>query len=369
MRKSNWRWLHTLALVIILFAVVLFYFLFSATSILITWWITMLLLTLFILIIGHGVTGRLIGVLIDERNRLSLSRLQLTTWTIVILSAFITATDWNLINSRSGSLVIVLPPEVWLLLGISTASFVASSLILSNKTKTPANQAEAQRQLASKAQQEDYENDLGVVLHGQVPYNTRPEYANLIDLFQGDEVGNFSNLDISKVQMFLFTLILVVVYAASLYTMFANANPIKGITSFPALDLNLIVLLGISHASYLSFKAVPHSEPPDLIPGLMSASPLEQILEQNLNQAKRWSNVTAITATLGFLMILGGVITTLLGNIIVGLIASVAGSISEITAIFAFLQVRRANKRVDSISERIPGTETTNDSLSVGGIK
>lgn len=231
------------------------------------------------------------GALIDQRNKISLSRLQLITWTIVILAAFITAAFWNLVNSKDGPLAIALPSEVWLLLGISTTSLVGSPLILSNKTKTDANQGQLQQQLLLKARQQniqadpellpnqasaqdtanpalvtDLKNKLKIDVQGQVPLNTQPGKASVADLFQGDEVGNFSQLDMSKVQLFLFTLVIVLTYASALGTMFANADSIKGITSFPILDQSIIVLLGISHAGYLSFKAVPHSALPEQTP-------------------------------------------------------------------------------------------------------
>ncbi len=296
---KNWHWFHTFALVVIIFVVILIGTFFlpwplvkgSSMSSLITWWVMLVLLTLFVLILGHGTTGRLMGALIDQRNKISLSRLQLIIWTIVILAAFITAAFWNLVNSKNGPLAIALPSEVWLLLGISTTSLVGSPLILSNKTKTDANQGQLQQQLLSKARQQnisvdptlllnqastsdtinpalitDLKNKLHMDMQGQVPHNMQPDEASVADLFQGDEVGNFSQLDMSKVQLFLFTLVLVLTYASALGTMFANADPIKGITSFPILDQSIIVLLGISHAGYLSFKAVPHSAPPDQTP-------------------------------------------------------------------------------------------------------
>jgi hypothetical protein len=233
---KNWHWFHTFALIVIVFVIILIGTFFlpwplvkgSSISSLITWWVMLVLLTLFVLILGHGTTGRFVGALIDQRNKISLSRLQLVIWTIVILSAFITAAFWNLINSKVGPLRIALPSEVWLLLGISTASLVGSPLILSNKTKTVANQGELQQQLLLKAREQnvsadptllpnqalasdatntalitDLKNKLHVDVLGQVPRNTQPDEASVADLFQGDEVGNFSQLDMSKVQLFL----------------------------------------------------------------------------------------------------------------------------------------------------------------------
>lgn len=65
----------------------------------------------------------------------------------------------------------------------------------------------------------------------------------------------------SKVQMFFFTIIIILAYAAALGTMFGTARP-TGIDAFPALNESVVALLGISQAGYLTYKAVPHTAPP-----------------------------------------------------------------------------------------------------------
>ena len=79
----------------------------------------------------------------------------------------------------------------------------------------------------------------------------------MADLFQGDEIGNAAHLDLGKVQMFFFTLVMVFTYAAALAHTFFNVS--SGITELPALDQGMVTLLGISHADFLANKAIPHS--------------------------------------------------------------------------------------------------------------
>src|SRR6266849_9723301 len=55
-----------------------------------TWFGVAAMLVLFLIATGHGLTGRADGVLIDARNRMSLSRLQLSAWTVLVVSAMIT---------------------------------------------------------------------------------------------------------------------------------------------------------------------------------------------------------------------------------------------------------------------------------------
>ena len=93
---------------------------------------------------------------------------------------------------------------------------------------------------------------------GQIVVNTALEGARWSDLFKGEESGNAAQLDLSKVQMFFFTLILVLAYAVALGTALTGAE--AKIDNFPALDPGMVALLGISHAGYLVHKAVPHSQ-------------------------------------------------------------------------------------------------------------
>src|SRR5687768_17139286 len=65
-------------------------------AILWAWFATMALLVLLTAFIGRGVTGCWRGVLISERNRMSLSRIQVFVWTVLVLSGFLIAASVNL---------------------------------------------------------------------------------------------------------------------------------------------------------------------------------------------------------------------------------------------------------------------------------
>lgn len=250
----------------------------DSRSALVTWWIVAVLLIAFVLILGHGIVGRPLGALIGARNRMSLSRLQLIAWTILVLSAWLTAALWNLANGVADPLKIALPTELWLLLGISATAMVGTPLVLSTKMSRPpdAEQAMGQVQLAAARRGRavatvDGEmgttmatsmmQDMGLAHRGVVIANVSSDDASLADLFMGDEVGNFAEVDLSKVQMFFFTVMIILAYAAALASMFMAARP-AGIVAFPALNESVVALLGISQAGYLTYKAVPHTAPP-----------------------------------------------------------------------------------------------------------
>ena len=218
------------------------------------WLLIMLLLAGFAVVAGHGITGYWRGILIDARFRLSLSRLQLLAWMLVVLSAIVTAALTNDAYGSQTALSISVPPELWLLLGISTASAIAAPAILStkrSKTPDPGELEKTTTQLRKDAQVEVDESRSGVVL-----YNQSPVYARWGDILKGDESGNASTVDLGKLQMFFFTFVLVLGYATAIVKLFDGANAVGAL---PPIDNSLNTLLGISQTGYLANKAVPHS--------------------------------------------------------------------------------------------------------------
>jgi len=272
MIKSYWTRMHTIALCLIITGMVALG-VFTKSMIITegsapwTWYVNMLALFLFVLFAGHGVTGRALGFLIDSRNKMSLSQLQIAVWTIVILSTYLAVVLSRVVNPDLGYALafnVALPKELWMLLGISLTSMVGSPLILSGKKTTQPDANERGRTVASLAtmggraaptEQEKQEASFGTLM-----VNEAPQQAQIADLFRGDETGNAAHLDISKVQMFLFTVILVIVYIFGLEAAFDGLISDES-AAFPVLDSSMITLLGISHAGYLSYKAVPHSKP------------------------------------------------------------------------------------------------------------
>src|ERR1700704_5669915 len=99
----------------------------------------MFLMLLFVVVLGVRISGRPAGILVNERNLMSLTRFQLVMWTILILAAFMTAAIGRIHGGGFvDALAISLDPKLWALLGVSTASLVGSPLLQSSKTsQTP----------------------------------------------------------------------------------------------------------------------------------------------------------------------------------------------------------------------------------------
>jgi hypothetical protein len=250
-----WKRWHSASLMGIL-AAVLVVELLPTVSRLWTWLSILLLLSSFAMIAGHGVTGLWLGLLIDTRNKLSLSRLQMTLWTILILSGFLAAVIANIEGSQSEPLSIAIPAELWLLMGISTASLIGSPLIVGIKQSRPVNDEEKDRVLKKLARQAI--DPINVAIRGQLVMNQHAEAARIADLFQGSETGNAGQLDLGKLQMFFFTLVLLFAYGTALAALFTSTG--GKISELPAMDAGMLALLAISHAGYLVNKVLPHSE-------------------------------------------------------------------------------------------------------------
>ena len=314
---SAWVMRHVAASIVLIVAIVAV-IVAGFQAILAPFLIWIFLLALFValtLVVSHNFTRRWLGVLIDDRNKFSLSRLQMLLWTAIVLSAFLASVLANIqltllvyvsgavdqpqvFYEHSGALVsdvlwhagilnldpetgsfsaapdvdlsqinlaqplqdgqvvyvprpgetipaqvavqaqadqksgpssplaVQIPSEVWLLLGVSTTSLVASPLI--------------------KGQKSDV-----------IVKNQSAVQASLGDLFKGEEIGNFGQLDLAKVQLLYFTLIVIGAYMIAVANQFLNTQ--TAIASLPALDGGVVAMLGVSHAGYLSNKAVGHS--------------------------------------------------------------------------------------------------------------
>ncbi len=220
------------------------------------WALTAALMLLFIIATGQTIIGRWAGILIDDRNVISLSRFQMTVWTVILLSAYVTAALYNIYTGVDEPLAIGILKELWLAMGISTASLVGTPMILAPKKAKMASEPELQATLTQLAREGQPPSNTKAV--GQVIGNTSPSLASWSDMFTGDETSNGAHVDLAKVQMFFFTLAITVSYCFALWRTFRYAQP-DGITQFPALDESTLALLGISHSGYLVNKAVPRN--------------------------------------------------------------------------------------------------------------
>lgn len=285
------------------------------------WFLVAVCMVVFVLIMGALVTKRPLGLLINERNLMSLSRFQTALWTMIVLSAYfmiaiahVKAAYGNNGTLNGDLLSKALDVEVdwrlWAIMGISLTSLVGTSLISSTKTQKNPDPAEvkktaqvmaatgnlpnsivraasdAAKSAAAKANASPQLQDLNPAEKDNVVQQAAEEaktetakkaveenkqgtlYSNpsindaaFSDMFEGDEVGNAAYLDLAKVQMFYFTIIIVLTYMVQLWSEMGKLNgSAQLVTKLPELSQGMIALLGISHAGHLAGKGVDRTK-------------------------------------------------------------------------------------------------------------
>ncbi|MDF2814592.1 MAG: putative rane protein [Paenibacillus sp.] len=240
------------------------------------WLANIAIMTIALFLLSYFIQGRALGVLINEQNYMSLSRFQTVIWTLLLLSAYGTATVLRAISGIPDAMDIEMDWHLWALLGISVTSLVGSPLIKSTKAVKPLSSDSAKTIVdnhvntlktdmgsESDAQEGesmvDLEQSANVVRkeisgQGVLAVKEHSGLASFMDLFRGEESANCQYLDLAKVQMFFFTIVSSFAYAVALFHMFATSSA-ADMTAFPVVSDGLVAILGISHAGYLTSKA------------------------------------------------------------------------------------------------------------------
>lgn len=213
--------------------------------------------------IGMGVTGQRMGVLWTARNAYSLSRLQVTLWTLLVLSALagvVVCRAHGLFlapgsGGVGGALNIDIPNELLYVMGVSVLSGAASPALLSLKTVAPPPPPDQMHAAVSRS-------GGGLQTIGNVTTRAAECPPMVKDLFQGDEVSKVGTVDMGKLQQGLVTAILWCSYLAMLTQLFAvglspHQAAVAGGTALPLMPQAFVYLLGISHVGYLAYKASP----------------------------------------------------------------------------------------------------------------
>ena len=249
------------------------------------WVVSALLLVAFIVTLGLAITSRASGILINEQNVFSLARLQAALWTVIILSAYIVGVVVRIAHNDPAPLDIGVDQHLWALMGISVTSLIGSPLISATKyqkvpdpretTKTaaalvatgntPTLQTASELSPDATAAADKVKQVADTMLAtklGTLYANPTISDATFSDIFEGDEIGNAAQIDLGKVQMFFFTVIIALSYCLSIGSALAavktdTPNPFS---QFPVLSEGMLALLGISHAGFLVNKGVDHTK-------------------------------------------------------------------------------------------------------------
>jgi hypothetical protein len=182
------------------------------------------------------------GIFIDSRDTWSLTQFQLVLWTFIIIPVLIAIVIGRATKDPSTAWDLTVPGEIWGLLGISLGSTTLAVAIKSQKHDPAVNPLGAGDRVLAR---------------------TDATKAKISDMFACDEgTGALTRLDVTKFQNFVFSVALAVTYLWNCLWLFAQAKTPSAITVLPAFSGAALGILGISHAGYLTGKAIPQSGKP-----------------------------------------------------------------------------------------------------------
>lgn len=261
MSTAQTKWRDAYSLIAVLGFLAALYFIYkNAGNALINWYWLMGLFVLVLAVIGKVMCGTWKGVFVDERNVMSLSRVQMVAWSIVVLTAVLALVVHNLdigdgscLGDATGC-VPDIPQQLWLLMGFSTATLVASPVLLSNSGAAEPDQKKTEEitnALASQGYQTSEQE-----LSGPLYRNKSPQDARWSDLITGEQNSNCLHLDLPRLQMCFFTLVALLTYGVLLHGQLSQAAAFE---SLPDLSEGLLAIIAISHGGYLVSKASQNS--------------------------------------------------------------------------------------------------------------
>jgi hypothetical protein len=212
--------------------------------------------------LGLGAKGRIAGIWIDERNRVSLARAQVTLWTIVALGGFAAIALFN-VGLGGSTAFPQIPASIAAALGIAFASPMISALILNTKDfGTKGSASDSILRVGKLAPgDKDFSNrggSLEMASAGPLEIRANPSEASLADVFVGELVSEANEVDISRLQNVVLTATLVLGYLAMLVDQLRSIpaeSLLSGLPSLPDPGGAFTSVLLVSHATYLGTKA------------------------------------------------------------------------------------------------------------------
>jgi len=225
--------------------------------------------------LGYGAKGRLFGIWISPQNRVSLARMQVSLWTIVVLGAYAALALFNIgqlaepirdfyvshpVGSEIPQAFPDMPAMILAALGIAVASPMVSTLIKGYSGGLNINLQDR----AQVADQSGIGRFVNPLADGNLEARSGPAQASLADLFTGETESDKNEVDIARLQNVVLTFILVCSYAALLLGFAREIAPetiVKALETNAALFPSLpdpggtfTTLLAASHATYLVAK-------------------------------------------------------------------------------------------------------------------
>ncbi len=222
----------------------------------VAWFLSALALIVIATLVGYAAKDNLLGLLIDERDRFSLNHLQITMWTILVLSTL----GAVFISNGFDAAGLAIPRELLILMGISVGSAVGAGAVKSSKDADGSgarvarhgkieltNEGVQRYQAALRAKAPPSAQSAPSTQ--SVP-NSRPTPQRVAQMFleeEGDQADEVTS--ITKFQNLVFTLVTGTAYVVL----------VAKTQFYPELPEEVLWLIGISHAGYLGGK-IPNKQ-------------------------------------------------------------------------------------------------------------
>ena len=210
--------------------------------------------------LGLGTKGRVTGIWIDERNRVSLARAQVTLWTVVALGGYATVALFNVGLGAPVSFPQI-PAAIAAALGIAFSSPMISAMILNSKG------LQGLTTVGGAATDTNDFSNRGAFLAAPpsgIEMRADPTEASIADVFMGETVSESESVDISRLQNVMLTVTLVLGYFAMLIEKLRAISPdsiLSGLPDLPDPGAAFTAVLLVSHATYLGTKAYKTTPP------------------------------------------------------------------------------------------------------------
>ena len=177
--------------------------------------------------------GWVLGILIDERQRFSLTHLQTVLWTLVFLSLVMAIFLARFLDGTpNDALSIRVPQEILTLIGISAGSAVVATAIKSPRSDEIRARAKAK------------------ILDASVTVKPHSHFSQVFMVEEGELTDKV--VDVTKFQNFFLTLIAVGAYIALAFSVLGAAQ--EAPSGLPGFSQDLLWFIGISHTAYVGGK-------------------------------------------------------------------------------------------------------------------
>lgn len=258
-RRALVAWPVAIALLVIMVAVCLVPWDLSDQ---IRWLIVLACMVGFFAVLGWAFTGHLYGIILSDRNVLSLSRFQALLWSVVILSTYLVVALGRVREGFTDPWVFEVPRELVGLIGVAGGGAVAANGFLSRHSGKALDTPEKKAMMTTMGIAGAKRVKPADLTDGLLRRNTSARYARASNLLTGDFAANRDQADFTKVQLFFFTLVTLIVFAAATWQALGDdedagdggdgdAGPLDGLPGVPG---PIVEVLGVSQVGYVAGK-------------------------------------------------------------------------------------------------------------------